>query len=308
VAAAELLALAGRQTRRSSAFTYRLSQLLFSAARRPYFHSLYAYFRAVDNKADVPRAGIDRKWAFLDRQTRLVESLYDPTTDAPPVEDEAEALLAVLIADDARRGGRLKSSVLDMLACIRYDAARSEDAPSRAELDHYIRLEASSYLRLMLAFCSPTAALDDLPTPYEGIAGKWSHLLRDFRADVERGIINLSVEDAARHGIRAERLRAEPDAAPLVGWVTERVLEAERDFARGKRNLQRNPCLRYKLVVGLLCAKYETYLAIIRRDGFRLRATYPGPPTAPLVARAFRNWLSILVGHFVLRRHAGRGA
>jgi hypothetical protein len=308
LAAAELLALAGRQTRRSSPFTYRLSQLLFPAARRPYFHALSAYFRSVDNQADAPGAGADRKWAFLERQARLVESLYDPTAVAPPVEDEAEALLAVLIADDARRGARLKSLLLDMLACIRYDAGRSDGAPPQAELGHYIELEVSSYLRAMLAFCCPTAALDDFRAPYEGIAGKWSHVLRDFRADVEQGIINLSREDAARHGIRAERLRDEPDAAPLVGWVAERVLEAERDFARGKRNVQRNPCLRYKLLIGLLCAKYEAYLAIIRRDGFRLRATYPRPPTASLVARALGNCLSILVGHYVLRRHVRQGA
>jgi phytoene/squalene synthetase len=300
----ELLALAGQHTRRSSPFTYRLSQLLLPASRRPFFHALYAYFRAVDNQVDAPWAGADRNFAFLQRQAWLVERLYDQTTAQLTLENEAEALLALLIADDARQGARLKRSLLGMLASIRYDAVRSGGLPLQTELDHYIKLEASSYLRMMLAFCCPSAAVDDLPTPYEGIAGKWIHLLRDFRIDVARGVINLSRQDAARHGIRPEQLGKEPDA--LAGWVAEKVVQAQRDFARGKRELQRNPCLRYKLVVGVLCVKYEAYLALICRDRFRLRATYPHPPITALVASALSQLFSILVGHYIRRRHCCR--
>jgi hypothetical protein len=144
--------------------------------------------------------------------------------------------------------------------------------PASADLTASIRREAMSYLATLSAFC--TAGKDAVRGVDAGIAGKWAHILRDCRRDLASGLINIPQEDVAAYKLEPlgrEDLWFSPS---ICSWVAAKCRAAQTGFESGFADAQRHPSTAYRVMVSLLCAKYRTYLWLIRRNHYELQLTY----------------------------------
>ena len=183
--------------------------------------------------------------------------------------------MAILANFDKQRGSPLRTPIQDLLSCIGFDIGGIPTYPDQQQLSRYIELEVTSYLKTFLSFCFPEADLEDFPRPYEGIAGKWAHILRDFIHDLESDLINLSKEDRARFQINISGKHVDAKNPYLKRWVASKVKDCEFFFQQGKQNLLSHPSLRYKVGVAILCTKYEYYLLLIKDNNYHLQVKYP---------------------------------
>lgn len=270
----KILSLARKITGRRSYSTYLVGLLLVSSEIRPYFYVWYSYFRWVDDLADSHTSSVSERQLFINRQEKLVKYLYRYPTGRKYNLDGPEVFLAALIPFDKKRGSPLKKPILDLLACISFDINRVGAFPEQKQLSRYIELEVTSYLKTFRSFCCPEANLADFSRPWEGIAGKWVHILRDFLSDLKNGIINISREDRAEFHLNIVLQHAESTDPALKSWVAAKVRDCEIWFQQGKQNLLGYPELRYKIGIAFLCAKYEYYLKLIKRNDYQLKETY----------------------------------
>ena len=267
--AQNLLVLAETMTKKSNKFTYRLARY-FSPGVRPYFFLWYAYFRWVDDFADSAAVPLEEKQLLLQRQRKLIQELYGDIHSSYNLNEVGEQFLSLLISFDRSRGSKLKMPILSLISCINYDVRRAGGPPSQETLDRYFESEATSCLKTFLYFCCPNTNLNNFTTSQGSIAGKWSHVLRDFVSDVQEGIINISEQEMAKFNVDLQDI----GSSNFRKWVEHKVSDAESKFALGKGNLHQHRCLRYKIAVAVLCAKYEYYLYRIKKDHFKLREQY----------------------------------
>jgi phytoene/squalene synthetase len=290
---------ARRQTRRTSFFTFLLGRFFIPSPVRSYFYSLYAYCRLVDDFADDFTVPQPERLSFINRQIQTVTEAY-AGEPRPPAPGAPEAYLQVLAAWDKARGGHLHRSLEGFLACMKFDVARNGDSPSRADLDYYTTLEAASYLWAFRCFCSSRSPAPPGPIPAEGVAGKWSHNLRDFSEDWRDGVINISREDALRFRIEPSHLADPVNHPGLQDWLAAKIAHLDLMFSQGKQRLLQEKCWRYQLSVALLCAKYEYYLKNIKKNHRRFphyRRDIPVGLTNLL--HYFGFLLKIFQGHFL---------
>ena len=267
--AQDFLLLAKNITKESNKFTYRLARY-FSPDVRPYFFLWYAYFRWVDDFADSAAVPLEEKQLLLQRQRKLIQELYGDIHSSYNLNEVGEQFLSLLISFDRSRGSKLKMPILSLISCINYDVRRAGGPPSQETLDRYFESEATSCLKTFLYFCCPNTNLNNFTTSQGSIAGKWSHVLRDFVSDVQEGIINISEQEMAKFNVDLQDI----GSSNFRKWVEHKVSDAESKFALGKGNLHQHRCLRYKIAVAVLCAKYEYYLYRIKKDHFKLREKY----------------------------------
>lgn len=288
-----ILSSARTLTRQQNYFTYLMGLVLIPSHIRPFYYSWYAYFRWVDDLADSSKLTLPEKKHFITYQIKLVKSFYQHSSGWKYAENSPEAFLATLVLFDKQRGSPLKTPILDLLACIFYDIGRMATYPDRQQLAWHIELEVTSYLKTFLSFCCPEANLEDFPRPYEGIAGKWAHILRDFISDLKSGVINLSEEERDKFQISISGKQIESKNSNLQKWAAAKVKECELFFQQGKQNLLVHQNLRYKLGIAILCAKYEYYVYLIKKNDYHLQEKYPF------------NWEQFLVSFAKLCRHVG---
>lgn len=270
----KIFSLARKITDKRSYFTYLLGLFLISPEIRPYFYVWYSYFRWVDDLADSHLSTKTEKHLFINRQVKLVKYLYRYPSGRKYDLDGPEVFLAALIPFDKKRGSPLKKPILDLLSCISFDINRFGTYPEQQLLSHYIELEVTSYLKTFRSFCCPQANLADFSRPWEGIAGKWTHILRDLVSDLRNGIINISREDRAEFHINIAIQFVESNDPALKSWVAAKAKDCRTWFQEGKQNLLGYPELQYKIGIALLCAKYEYYLNLIEKNGYQLKETY----------------------------------
>jgi hypothetical protein len=181
----DVFALAEKLTKKSGKFAYMMARLFFLSDVRPYFFLSYAYFRWVDDFADSAGPSIEAKKLFLDRQTKLVQELYDGLH--PTCKEVGEQFLSLLILFDRSMGSKLRMPFLSLLSCINYDVRRAGEPPSQEMLNHYIDLEVESSMKTFIYFCYPSANLNNFTKSYEGIAAKWSHRRYDKYQQARNG-------------------------------------------------------------------------------------------------------------------------
>jgi len=270
----KILSSARKITGKRSYFTFLIGLFLISSKIRPYFYVWYSYFRWVDDLADSHMSTVSEKQLFINRQEKLIKYLYRYPSGRKYDLDGPEVFLTALIPFDKKRGSPLKKPILDLLSCISFDVNRVGIYPEQQQLSRYIELEVTSYLKTFRSFCCPEANLADFPRPWEGIAGKWTHIIRDLVPDLKNNIINISREDQDNIQIKIVGQHIESIDPALRTWVAAKVRDCEIWFQQGKQNLLSYPELRYKTGIAVLCAKYEYYLNIIEKNGYQLKESY----------------------------------
>jgi phytoene/squalene synthetase len=268
VAGQQLLLRSARQVLlRSSTFTYLLSLLLPRQART-FFWVWYAYLRWVDDTVDDGSGSQQDGCKFLDRQMRLLRDLYEKKRPQLCSEEE---FLATLVAYDCGRGGMLQEPLREMLAAIRFDIERHGAPADHSELYRNYDREVSSYLFTIAYFCSAPATPTELPAAEAARGAKIAHILRDFTDDCSEGQFNVSRQEIDAYRLEPTNLGADIRRAAGRRWVAAKVRIAERQLRNGLHDAKSVEGIRYRAIVAMLVAKYQTYLFQNRLDRFLLR-------------------------------------
>ena len=252
--------------RRSSAFTYLIS-LLLPRKERPFFWLWYSYLRWVDDTVD---AGAEsRSNSFLDRQMELLGDLYGRRTRDLCNEEQ---FLASLVVYDLGRGGRLQQPLSEMLAAIGFDIRRRGAPAGHKELYENFEREASSYLFTIAYFCSVPATPNKVPGVIAATGAKITHILRDFIVDCANSQFNISRQEIDAYGLDLKNISTEITGGSGRRWVAAKVRVAERQLSRGLDGTKSVDSVRYRAIVAILVAKYQTYLHQYRANRFLLKA------------------------------------
>ena len=229
----------------------------------------YAYFRWLDDVVDVSATPRHQRLEFVSCQKSLMDRLYAGET--PHGLRPEEELLAGLIRGERREHGGLRSYLRNMMAVMEFDARRRGRVITRAELDEYTRTLSTAVMDGLSYFIGHDYIYPSSPARYLAVTGAHiCHMLRDTVEDVKAGYYNIP-----REVLEAARISpAEIEALAYREWVAGRVFLARKCFLEGKRYILQLRHLRALLAGLAYCARFESVLDQIERDGFRLRADY----------------------------------
>jgi len=233
------------------------------------FCRAYAYFRWADDVIDVFSSSDDERISFIERQKRLVDSFYKKERPGDLVPEEKIA--ADLISHDKGENSGLQSFIRNMLAIIEFDANRKGRLISQQELTWYTNRLGKSVIDGIQYFIGnghPYPTTDN--RSLAAIAAHIAHLLRDMVRDTADGFINIPREYLESNGISPEDI----DHPKFLAWVKDRVQLARQYFRMGKLYINQLEVLRCRIVGLWYCARFESVLDTIERDGYLLRAKY----------------------------------
>jgi phytoene/squalene synthetase len=288
-------ALARSITWASSKQTYYTARLMVDRGLVNDCYRAYAYFRWADNVIDISSQSSDERVSFIKRQRALIERLY--AGERPDDLTLEEQTIADLISHDRQENSGLQSFIRNFLAVIEFDAYRKGRLISQEELDWYANCLGKSVTDGIQYFVGNGHPYPDTDDRYlAAIAAHITHMLRDMVPDIAEGFINIPRERLEEHSIGLEDV----DSPPFRAWVRDRVNLARRYFWAGKRYLDELDVLRCKIVGHWYCARFESILDAIERDGYVLRAVYDEQ-------RSPSAWLKIAgLGVSVTLRHIAR--
>lgn len=263
-------ALAHSITRAGSKQSYLTSLLLVDRELVDDCLRGYAYFRWADDMIDLSLRSSSERYAFIGRQKRLIESLYqgENPVDLCPEEE----MLADLIAHDRGPGSGLHSFIQNFMAVIEFDASRNGRLVTRHELAAYTASLATAVMDGIQYFIGNGHPYPKTPERTLAVTGAHLvHMLRDSLEDIPVGIVNIPSEDIQAYGIPLDDLESES----FRRWVREQVERARKCLQSGKRYIDNLDILRCKLAGVWYCARFEWFLNAIQRDGYRLQRAYP---------------------------------
>jgi phytoene/squalene synthetase len=252
---------------RSSAFTYLIS-LLLPRKERPFFWVWYSYLRWVDDTVDAVAQSRRKGCDFLDRQLELLWDLYGARTRDLCNEEQ---FLAALVAYDLGKGGRLQQPLSEMLAAIKFDIQRRGVLAEHDALYENFEREVSSYLFTVAYFCSVPVTPKKLPGAIAAIGAKISHILRDFIADCADAQFNVSRQEIEAYRLDLKNISTEITGGSGRQWVAAKVRVAERQLSTGLDSAKGVESIRYRAIVAILVAKYQTYLHQCRANRLVLK-------------------------------------
>ncbi len=229
----------------------------------------YAYFRWIDDVIDELSQSKEKRISFTKKQKELIDGLYrnEKFHDLIP----EEKIIAELINSDKNNNSGLKTFINNMFAIIEFDAYRKGRLISQKELTWY-----SDCLSKSINGCGKYFIGNDRPYPDDNrsfltiIAAHITHMLRDMVNDTADGFVNIPIEYLEVHGISPGDI----NSTPYREWVKNRVGKAWHCFDEGKTELVKLNILRRKLAGFWYCARFESILDAIEKDGYILRETY----------------------------------
>ncbi len=283
-------ALAPAITRAASKQTYYTVRFLVDRDRMADAYRAYAYFRWVDDTIDRETAGQEELLAFLARQKALLDGCYQGRWPATLAAEEE--LLVRLVRDNRSEGDGLYAYLENMMAVMVFDAERRGRFISQAELDAYTRWLAVAVTEALHHFIGHDYHSPQGNERYLAAkAAHITHMLRDTVEDIDAGYYNVPGELLMAQGITPGDLASEP----YRRWVKGRVQLARAYFEAGKRYLAHVENLRCRLAGCAYIARFEGVLDAIQRDGYLLRAGYPGCAGAPALIGAVRLAVALTI-------------
>ena len=261
--------LAREITRASSKQSYYTARLMVDSHLELDCYRAYGYFRWVDDIVDIECQTKAGCLAFILRQKDLVERLYrgENPIDLSPEEE----ILADLICNDRGDCYRLRSYILNFLAIIEFDAGRKGSLINEKELDWYASTLGKAVTDGIQYFVCNGYPYPELEGRYLAATGAHiAHMLRDLKEDIPEGYINIPREQIEHHTLDLQKL----DSKAMKTWVKSRVQLARQHFKGGKNYLDELTVLRCRIVGYWYCARFESLLDTIERDGYMLRSTY----------------------------------
>jgi phytoene/squalene synthetase len=293
--------LARSITQSSSKQSYTIARLLVDKDLVDDCLRAYAYFRWADDEIDVSAQSAEERIAFVKRQKRIIDALYNSgrNTNLKP----EEKMIADLIAHDRGENSGLQSYIRGFMEVLEFDARRKDKLISEAELAWYSRGLGKAVTDAIQYFIGHDHVYAKADKQYlAATAAHITHMLRDMCEDINEGFINIPSEWLLAHGFASKEpnidLEMMKDPA-FRGWVRGQVELARTYFREGKQYLDQLPVLRCKIAAYWYCARFECVLDSIERDGFTLRPEYH--ERNKLSFKLKMGWLaiSLTIQHFV---------
>jgi phytoene/squalene synthetase len=229
----------------------------------------YAYFRWVDDGVDVVAQSRDERISFIRRQVELMDRLYEGER-VDNLKPE-EKLLADLIYNDGGNSSGLQSFIRNFMAILEFDAHRKDRLITEDELTWYASTLGKAVTDCIQHFVGNGHPYVDHEDRYLAAnAAHITHMLRDLPEDIKEGYINIASDYLHTSNVSLEDL----DNPEFRTWVKKRVDHAREYFRKGKRYLDSLEVLRCKLVGYWYCARFESVLDTLEREGYSLRADY----------------------------------
>ncbi len=256
----------------SSKQSYLTAKLMVDRGLKDDCYRAYGYFRWVDDMVDVECQQSTERRAFMQRQIKLAETLYNGA--APIGLSPEEEMLADLIHNDRDQSPLLYSYITNFLAIIAFDAERKGRPISAAELDWYAATLGQAVTDGIQYFVCNGHFYPEAENRYlAATAAHITHMLRDFYEDLFEGYYNFPGDIL----ILGENDGANLNHPEMRAWVAERVTQARQYFADGKAYLDSLTALRCKIVGYWYCARFERILTVIEADDYALRPEYAKP-------------------------------
>jgi hypothetical protein len=104
------------------------------------------------------------------------------------------------------------------------------------------------------------------------MGAKTAHVIRDFLRDCEEGLFNVSRQEIAAYRLNLKDMTRDCAALSVRRWVAAKVRLADRQLQTGLHDAASCGGFRYRLIVAVLIAKYQTYLDQFRGDRFVLKS------------------------------------
>jgi phytoene/squalene synthetase len=229
----------------------------------------YGYFRWIDDVVDIDsRNRLDRT-SFMTRQKEIIQALYrgDRPADLTPEEE----MVADMICRHEAKDAGVHSYIKKMLGVIDFDAHRRGKLVGAEKLRWYSDALGASVVDAIQFFIGGGQSYPKTEDRYAaGIAAHIAHILRDMRADIADGFVNIPREYLEQHGLDPEDV----EHSAFRSWVREQVDTSRKLFRLGRRYLDKLDSLRVKIVGFWYCARFDGVLDAIEQDGYVLRKDY----------------------------------
>jgi phytoene/squalene synthetase len=269
-----LLSLAASITKEASKQTYYTIRFLVDRRMVADAYCAYAYFRWVDDTIDAPGISRPERLAFVNRQSSLLESIYQGGVEGELSPEEQ--MLLHLIQNDTESDSGLQAYLRNMMAVMVFDADRRGRIISQAELESYTHSLASAVTEAMHYFIGHRCFSPHDETRYLAVtAAHITHMLRDTFDDFQDRYYNIPAEILETRTITAQELTTYLNTnAATRRWVQRRVQLARAYFKAGKLYLNQLESWRCKLAGYAYAARFEWLLDTIEQDNFLLRPQY----------------------------------
>ena len=261
--------LAREITRSSSKQSYYITRLLVDDDLQEDCYRAYAYFRWVDDCVDDLDLSLGKRISFIKRQIALVERFYkaEQTGNLLPHEE----IIRDLIANDRGENSGLKSYIDNFMAVLEFDAHRKDRTINQDELDWYTHTLAVAITDAIQYFIHNGHPYPESEFRYLAAnAAHITHMLRDMRADMDEGYINIPREYLDSQATNSQDVSSEP----FRSWVRYRVKLARAFLRCGKYYLDGLDVINCKIAGYWYCARFEPVLDRIERDDYLLRPVY----------------------------------
>ena len=263
-------ALAAFITKQASSQTYYTIAYLADRPLLTDAYRAYAYFRWVDDIVDQTQAGQAQRQAFLTRQQAIIARCHQGERPRDLLPEEQ--LVADLIHNESAKHSGLHTYLSQMMVAMYFDAERQGRLISQKELAAYTHSLARAVTEALHYFIGHDEASPYNKNRYLALTGAHiTHMLRDAMEDTAVGYYNISQEFLQAHGITPAHIH---HPAYRI-WVHNRVQQARRYFAAGKRYLAQVENPRCRLAGYAYIGRFEVILKAIEKDDYWLRAAYP---------------------------------
>ncbi|NMB83949.1 squalene/phytoene synthase family protein [Candidatus Roizmanbacteria bacterium] len=260
--------LARTVTRKSSFQTYLIINLLVDRFLKDDCFKAYAYFRWFDDKIDLHCLTKKQRINFINRQKQLRQGYGNKKRSYLCPE---EKMMIELMSNDRRRQKKLISFINNFFRIIEFDAYRKNKCIEKSELSWYAKTLSKAVTDGIEHFINHGTESPDSAEHYLAAnAAHITHMLRDFKEDLEIGMINIPKEYLARWNIETTDF----DSSAFRSWVKQRTVLARGYFRLGKQYIFRLPVFKRKLAACWYCNRFETVLDKIEKGGFMINRDY----------------------------------
>jgi len=209
---------------RAGGSSFYLAMRILDRARREAMFEVYSFCRAVDDIADSEAPHADRL-AGLTEWRLMIDLLYRGS--APPN--------LVALADAVKHYGLRREDFDAVIDGVEMDAREDIQAPSLAQLEHYVDGVACAVGRLCVRIFGMEEAEGRALARHLGRALQFTNILRDIDEDAEHGRLYLPREALQRAQIEDWRPQAVA-ADPRLGVACDVIVAlAREDFDRADK-------------------------------------------------------------------------
>jgi phytoene/squalene synthetase len=264
------------------------------------FYRAYAYFRWADDVVDDQCKSADERNAFIKRQKKLVDKIYQGEKTGEIVAQEQ--MLADLIGENIDKNDLLGSYIHNVLSTLEFDAQRAGRLITEQELIDYSDYIGKGVTDLLIYSIGNNYKYPVNENRYLSVKGAHiTHMLRDYVEDVQSGYINIQKEYLEAHRIDPKNVRG-PE---FRDWVKMRVELARSHFQEGKKYIDSVDVLAYKIMAYCYCMRFETVLDTIEKDDYILREKYNNRKDALVWLRMALMALKVTLNHFIRGKRNG---